>query len=284
MTPVRLAVRPLAPLFGAEITGVDLREELSESTQDRIRDAWHEHGLLLFRGQELDPDQQLRVAKIFGTISSEGEYGEQNYVSNILEKAVNPHGELAFHLDHAWSNPLRGLMLYAIEVPQNAGGDTLFADASLAYKNLPAALRERISTLQVRHSYPDQTKLDLIPGPDPRPGAPTSVHPLALVHPVTGETILFLSLRHYDHLIDVDREEGLQLVKELHAYVDSPQITYRHVWSVGDLVVWDNVRLQHARTHFDRKHRRHLRRTQIGDPSAGKKWDVAFVARDVANR
>ena len=279
-----LTIRPLSALFGAELSGVDLSQALPEKTCERIRGAWHQYGLLLFRGQHLDPEQQLRVATIFGTISNDGEYGEQNYVSNIVENAVSPHGELAFHLDHAWSNPLRGLMLYAIEVPHNAGGDTLFADASLAYKNLPPALRERVGSLRIRHSYPDQTKFDLIPGPDPRPGAPTSVYPLAFPHPVTGETILFLSLRHYDHLIDVDRAEGLDLVMELHKYIDSPDITYRHVWSIGDLVVWDNVRLQHARTHFERTRRRHLRRTQIGDPAVAKTWDVAPVLHDVVTR
>jgi taurine dioxygenase len=265
-----LSFRPLAPFLGAEVRGVDLSRELSAAIADELRAAWHRYGVLLFRDQHLDEEQQLRVGRIFGEISDDGEYGVQNYVSNVIENGLTPHGELAFHCDHSWSeHPLRGLMLYGIEVPPpGAGGATVFADVKRAYELLPPEVKARIEGLQIVHTYPDQSKHVPIPGPDPRPGMPTATHPLAMPHPVTGETVLFCSARHFDRIAGWGPAEGLALVRELVTYIDRPEVQFAHEWRAGDLVVFDNFRAQHARTDFDRSHRRHLRRTQIGEPAA----------------
>lgn len=265
-----LEFRPISPVAGVEVIGVDLRDELPEATKKQLREAWHKNAILLFRGQQLDEEGQLRAARIFGEISDEGEYGEQQYVSNVDPAGLTPHGELAFHCDHSWSNsPLRGLMLYALEAPpEGAGGETMFADVKRAWELLPAEVRERIQDLEIVHTYPDQSKHVPIPGPDPRPGMPTATHRIAYSHPVTGETLLFCSPRHFDRIVGWGSAEGKALAEELSRYINRPEVIYKHSWKVGDLVLWDNLRLQHARTNFDRKYRRHLRRTQIGEPAA----------------
>lgn len=270
MNTIDLEFRPLSPVAGVEVRGLDLRVEPSRAVKERLREAWHKHALLLFRDQQLGEDDQRRVAAIFGEISDEGEYGDQNYVSNVIPDGLTPHGDLAFHVDHSWSDhPLRGLMLYAIEVPpEGAGGETLFANVRLPYDLLPDEVRRRIDPLQIVHTYPDQSKHVPIPGPDPRPGMPTATHPLAFPHPVTGETLLFCSPRHFDRIVGYGPAESLALAEELTQYVNDPSVVYKHVWHPGDLVVWDNLQLQHARTNFDRNYRRHLRRTQIGEPAA----------------
>ncbi|MDE2572707.1 MAG: TauD/TfdA family dioxygenase, partial [bacterium] len=263
MDNVKLDIRPISPVAGAAVRGVDLREPVPESVQQSLREAWHRHALLLFPEQRLSEEDQLRVGRIFGEISNEGEYGDQNYVSNVIPDGLTPHGELAFHVDHSWSdNPLRGIMLYAIEVPpEGAGGETLFANVKLAYELLPPQVKDRIAALRIVHTYPDQSKHVPIPGPDPRPGMPTATHPLVFPHPVTGERLLFCSPRHFDRIVGLGREESLALAQELARYIDRPEVVYKHVWHPGDLVVWDNLQLQHARTNFDRAYRRHLRRT-----------------------
>ena len=270
MPTSELKFRPLSPVAGAEVLDVDLRSEFPEALQQRLYEAWNRYALLLFRNQDVSEDAQRRVAEIFGRISAEGEYGDQNYVSNVIPDGLTPHGELAFHVDHSWSDhPLRGLMLYAIEVPPpGAGGATLFANVHRAYELLPEAVRERIRDLQIVHTYPDQRKHVPIPGPDPRPGMPTATHPLVFPHPITGQKLLFCSPRHFDRIAGWDAEQSLALANELTAYVNRPEVIYKHEWQAGDLVVWDNLQLQHARTNFDRKYRRHLRRTQIGEPAA----------------
>lgn len=264
----RMRIEPLKPFMGASIIGVDASAPMDEALKQRLREAWWKYGLLHFPGQELDENQQQAFAQVFGQLSDDGEYGSQQYVSNVQEKGLTPHGELAFHTDNSWSpRLLRGLMLYGIEVPpEGAGGETLFADVKRVWELLPPALKERIKDLQVVHTYPDQNNHVPIPGPDPRPGMPTATHPIALRHPATGETLLFCSARHFDRIVGWSAEESLALASELAEHIKNPEIVHAHQWRRGDVVIFDNLRLQHARTDFNRGHRRHLRRTQIGEP------------------
>src|SRR5689334_6629321 len=104
--------RPLSPLFGVEVLGVDLREELDEPVKERLRKAWHEDGLLLFRDQELTDEQADRAAGIFGEIDSGGQLNYIKYVSNVIPEGLSPKGELLFHMDMSfWEHPLRAIML-----------------------------------------------------------------------------------------------------------------------------------------------------------------------------
>ncbi len=265
-----LRLSPLTDFMGALVTGIDVSRPIGEEARNFLREAWWRHGLLLLREQHIDEAQQAEFAGIFGEVSNEGEYGAQNYVSNTIADGIVPVGELAFHVDHSWSDdPLRGLMLYGIEVPP-VGGNTRFVDVKKAFELLSPAQRQRIQALRIVHSYPDQTKHLPIPGPDPRPGMPSSTHPMAFPHPVTGETLLFCSPRHFDRIAGWSAEESLALAQEMAAHMERPDIIYSHPWRPGDLIVWDNLRLQHARTNFDPKHRRHLRRTQIGRPQGDR--------------
>jgi alpha-ketoglutarate-dependent taurine dioxygenase len=161
-------------------------------------------------------------------------------------------GELKFHFDHSFQEtPLKGLMLYGIEVPPE-GGDTLFADVRSAYHLLPEAVRERLASLTIRHSA---TVL---------PGSPTADHPLVWKHPGTGHPIFFFSQYHAVAILELSPEDSDALIKEFPRFIDRPQITYRHRWRRNDLLAWDNLALQHARSDFDPRYRRHLRRIQIG--------------------
>ncbi|MGD1066072.1 MAG: TauD/TfdA family dioxygenase [Vulcanimicrobiaceae bacterium] len=262
-----MRLRPLSPVGGTEVLGVDLAEPLSEEMHGRLRAAWREHGVLVFRAQELDDAEQLRAAEIFGSIARNKKHDDEahSYVSNVAADGVNPYGGLGFHLDDSFEpEPLAGLILYGLEVPpEGAGGETLFANVSLAYRSLPAALCERIRDLHVVHSWPDLSKQVPMPGPDPRPGLPSATHPMVLRHPVTGEELLFLSPRHFDRIIGMEAEPAKELVLELSAAIADPAVVYAHAWRRGDFVLWDNLRFQHGRADFDRRHRRHLRRTLI---------------------
>ncbi len=256
------SLRPVSDKFGVEVLGVDLRTDLDAATLDALRAAWHEHALLLFRGQELSDEQLDRVASIFGSISYEGEY--PHYVSNVDPNGLVPAGELKFHMDFSWSDrPLRGLMLYGYEVPPpGAGGDTLFANVRLAYQLMPPELRARIAQLRIVHST------TAVEGGSYGSYVSTSVHPIAFPHPVTGETVLYCSPRHFAGIEGLDDDQAAELCAELATYIQRAEVMYRHVWQPLDLVVWDNIKLQHARTDFDPKYRRHLRRTQIAAAAA----------------
>ena len=266
-----MQLHELSPKAGAQVEGVDLREPVEPGIADRLRDAWHRYGLLLFRDQDIDEGQQRRVAEIFGDISNEQWKRRGNredgldFISNVKPGGQNPYGPLGFHFDNSmFEHPLSGLMLYAIEAPPaGCGGETLFSNVKLAYRSLPQALKDRIATLHVRHRYPDTSKSGEIPSLMFDADAPNWAHPLVFHHPVTGEPLLFMSRRHADRIEELPQAESAALIDELYGYIKKADCVTAHAWRPGDLVVWDNLMLQHGRNDFDPKHRRHLRRLQI---------------------
>ena len=145
----RLQLRPLSPIFGVEVQGIDLRDELSEETKTQLRAALAENALLAFRGQDLGEEALQRFVAIFGPISLQGDYGDRKFISNVVADGLSPNGELLFHMDLSWSDsPLRAIMMYAIEVPPPGnGGETRFANVQLAYESLPPGASQRRSSI-----------------------------------------------------------------------------------------------------------------------------------------
>jgi len=256
-----LTIHPLSPL-GAEVTGLDLGRPLSDADRRALQQAFSDHALLLFRDQDLQKDDLLRIAGIFGTVTDQGEApGGFNYVSNVNPKGLNAagemtlptgDGELEFHFDHCFQdNVLKGILLYSIEIPPT-GGDTLFADMRLATRALPDAVRARIDGRLIRHKSQQRT------------GQPEASHPILYTHPRTGEPVLFFSKLHAREILGLPQEESQALFTQFISLIENDDIMYRHVWRPRDVVVWDNIALQHAREVFDPKYKRHLQRVQIG--------------------
>jgi taurine dioxygenase len=256
-----LTIRPLSPV-GAEVIGLDLSQEIPAATQRTLQDAFNEHALLLFRNQDLEISDLKRTAAVFGTISNQGEApGGVNLVSNVNAPGMNAagemtlrggDGELQFHFDHCFQeHPLKGILLYSVEVPPT-GGDTLFADVRIATRRLPAQIRDRIDGLQIRHKSHLRT------------GQPEWIHPIMYEHPRTGERILFFSKLQAREILGISADDSAELFEKFPGYIESEDIIYRHQWQPKEVVVWDNLALQHARETFDPKYRRHLQRVQIG--------------------
>lgn len=268
MKTMDLTVGPLAP-FGAEISGIDLSQELGEDVKEQLREAWRTHALLLFRNQEISKEDQLRAAAIFGNILIQGEApGGINFVTNVAAKRgisedgefnLYSQGEMQFHIDHSFHvKQPQGLMLYGIEVTKT-GGETLFSDSRLALSSLPASLRERVGSLTVRHAHRLGAKGTV--GDAGWPGY--SDHPMVRRHDRSGRDFLFLSRRHSPTIHGMDGEEGEKFMDELYEYIAKRENVYTHSWKPNDLVLWDNVALQHARNDYDPNERRHLRKAQF---------------------
>src|SRR5580704_5278803 len=165
-----LVVKPLSPALGAEIAGIDLREDLSAETFADIVDAWHKNLVIRFRDQSLSEDDQIRFAQHFGVLQKRtrppeaiNEAGHTKYpqltmlVSNIREngKLIGslPDGEMHFHSDQCYlEKPAAGTFLYAIEVPSQ-GGDTLFLNMYKAYEALPPELKARVEGRKALNAY-----------------------------------------------------------------------------------------------------------------------------------
>ncbi|MEX2648913.1 MAG: TauD/TfdA family dioxygenase [Alphaproteobacteria bacterium] len=259
--------RPLSSALGVEVMGLDLRQTIDAATAKALRELWHRHHLLLFRGQNLSEQDQVRVARLFGPISHRGAWMRERdaaHVSNARADGVLGSGAMQFHADHTFfKRPLKALALYAIEVP-SVGGDTLFANCVLAYRNLPDALKARIAGLAsvqlFEYGGEYNTRVRLA---DASPRALRTLHPLVIDDPDIGAKVLFahpLTTAAIPGLSDAETEA---LLGELVTYIADPVVGYRHAWRVGDLLLWNNMTLQHARTDFDPGERRTLRRTPI---------------------
>ncbi len=279
-----LVVKPLSQALGAEISGVDLREDLSEATVAEIVEAWHRHLVLLFRDQSLSEDDQIRFAQHFGALQKRtrppeaiNEAGYTKYpqltmlVSNIREngKLIGslPDGEMHFHSDQCYlEKPAAGTFLYALEVP-SVGGDTLFLNMYKAYETLPPELKTRIDGRKALNAYLYDSTTRAVNGSKVDFTAhPHYVQPIVRTHPDTKRKALYVNRLMTFTIEGLDEEEGSALLDRLFAHVEQKEFIYAHHWRVGDLVLWDNRCTLHARTDFSDKERRLLRRyTVLGD-------------------
>lgn len=277
-----LVTRPLSAVVGVEVIGLDASRPFDDRTVKELRDLYRRHRLLLLRGQEVEEDDQLRFSEVFGPVSRRApamRTAKTAYVSNGRKDGILGDGELFFHSDNTFfRDPLKAIVLYAIEVPP-VGGDTLFADCAAAYAGLDDATKARLEGLTTYQLFdygsPDYSLRSREEG-SPE-DAPRAVHPVVWRDPDSGTPVLFLSEHTTVRINELPRAEGEALIAELRAAIADPAIGYRHRWRAGDLLVWDNVMLQHAREPFDATQRRTLRRVPIGDPEGERRFPDSFA-------
>jgi len=273
-----IEIKPLSPALGAEIAGVDLRQDLPAETVAAIIDAWHQHLVLLFRNQELSEDDQIRFARHFGPLQKRtrppeaiNEYGHTKYpeltmlVSNIRDngKLIGslPDGEMHFHSDQCYlEKPAAGTFLYAIEVP-SAGGDTLFLNMYKAYETLPAEVKARIDGRKALNAYLyDSTTRSVNGAKVDFTAHPHHMQPIVRTHPATKRKALYVNRLMTFTVEGLDDDDGTALLNALFDHMEQDKFIYAHHWRVGDLVLWDNRCTLHARTDFSDRERRLLRR------------------------
>ncbi|MGE0630188.1 MAG: TauD/TfdA dioxygenase family protein [Hyphomicrobiaceae bacterium] len=270
---VPFGIRRLAPRIGAEISGLDLSQPLAADTLSRLRAAWLEHHILLFRDQSLTEAQQARFATYFGepvgarSAQRQGPDADARVmlISNVREngKLIGqlPDGELQFHADSVFlERPLMGAILYAVELP-STGGNTIFTNVEAAYDALTDAEKERFGELKALNAfdYATQVRTGRF---DPASG-PHFVHPVIRTHPETGRKAIFVNRLMTQEIVGLDADESDSLLARLWEECERPAYAYEHVWKLGDVLIWDNRSTQHARTDFPAGERRLLRRVGI---------------------
>lgn len=273
-------VRPLTPVVGAEIGGIDLAD-VGDAEFAFIREAFDRYAGLLFRGQDLSPEQLVAFSRRFGDLDhapvmENGQTAvpglpEVYLVSNIKgsdgkEIGSLGAGEAVWHTDMSYlSAPPDISMLHAIEVPP-AGGDTWLCGMNAAYNALPDALKRRIAGLRIKHdgtyNSGGYVRQGVTPTDDPRE-SPGTYHPVVIAHPNTGQPLLYLGRRRMAHIEGLDLAESEALLDELWSYATREENAYRHGWRIGDVLMWDNRATMHRRDPFDAASRRLMRRTQV---------------------
>ena len=279
---------PLAPLIGAEVSGVDVRA-LDERHLLAVRDAVLRYSAVVIRDQTLGPDDQLTFMQRLYPLRPAGRlnvfalagHPEITVVSNIVEGG-RPVGlsdaGLLWHTDTCFQlHPELFVSLYALELPVRDGrvlGDTVFVSTAAAYDALPEDVKQWLEGLEVVQSYgfhlEKMQELGLLTRPpvtsDQKEEIQEVRHPLVRVHPVTGRRILYVNESFSAGVVGLAPAESTALLDQLLEHLTRPEFSFTQRWRRGDLVVWDNAATQHRATFDYGDIRRRLHRASTTGP------------------
>jgi taurine dioxygenase len=252
MTYQRIDVKPIAGALGAEIEGADLGSRLDNTTMDEIHRAFLDYSVIFFRGQKLDPGQQLAFARRFGPIDrhpiAKGMDDHPDVVRVVREPGERFNFGRMWHMDGTFiETPPLGTMLVAQEVPPY-GSDTMWASMYLAYDALSDGLKKTLQGMRAFHSSGSPGRFEaLYTGMKARTDAvPTEhSHPVVRTHPETGRKCLFLNNSFTTRFEDMTVEESRPLLDYLFRHCVRPEFTCRFRWTEGTLALWDNRCTQH---------------------------------------
>ena len=229
--------------FGIEVK-LDLAAGLSSSEKEELRRLYARDGLLLIRGLRLGLEEQMELCSIFGPVLHGP--GETYIVSNDPQVGILGNVELIFHNDIPYvPAPYRAGALYAIEVSGEATA-TRFASGLRAYERLPESLRQRVdglNTLQIRTRALDRRNRLT----DAQPTDNCAIQALVGRQRESKRPYLFAGETHTACIIGMSEAESDALLEELFGYFYAPDNVYEHSWKTGDIVIWDNLAVHHAR-------------------------------------
>ena len=263
--------------MGAEVTGVDLSQALSDDAREEIHRAWLAHHVLFFRDQELTPDQQASFAENFGELDVYPFMTALDAHPNVIPVIKEADADLnfggAWHTDTSYfASPPKATLLYGVEVPDE-GGDTLFADATLAYGDLSAGMQHTLESLTGIYSpkmvhgagggynqIAARQNLGEAYGGDADAAETEVEHPLIQTHPETGAKSIFCSRPHTHRIKGWTREESLPIIDYLTAHLTQQKYVYRFKWRRGSLAMWDNRCMFHNALNDYQGKRRHMHR------------------------
>jgi taurine dioxygenase len=252
-----LVVRDLTRAFGAEISGLEPKIPLDGATLQELRKLFNEKSLLVFR--DIQVDQPFQYYLSYAIIGREPPVQgpstnpkRESVVSNKVENAIAPVGRLLWHSDMMWCEDACELLsLYGLEIGQPAP-PTMFISAAQAWKTLPANLRARVEHRFAEHVHDMSYE---------RSGGDADVLtaqfddnecvrlPIAHHHPRTGETLLYVCQQMTNAIADLPKSESDELLESLFQHLYAQEKIFAHEWRKNDLVMWDNLALQHARAN-----------------------------------
>jgi taurine dioxygenase len=282
-----LSATPLAPPLGARIEPIDLREPLSEDQFAEIVAALHRYHVLVFPGQDLPPEAHVAFSARFGELHVDDETPSRGNPYMTIFGNVDPLGDAftppsnaldlqEWHSDHS-HRPIQamGSMLYGRVVP-DIGGETWFANMHLAFDALPGDLRRRIEGRSAVHTAAALVDYRAAVDPTAKPltqedraAIPEVIHPLVKIHPITFRPALYFGSQIVDRIVGLSKAESRALILDLTAHVTQDRFVYRHKWTKGDLVFWDNRSVAHTGTNYDRRrYGRLMQRTTILNTAA----------------
>ena len=265
---------------GALIEGVDLTRPLTGEHIAAIRSAWLEHQVLIFPGQALQLADIERFALTLGPFGVDPYFDSvpgHPHVAQVRREAEEQTPIFAETWHSDWSfleRPPAATVLYGDVIPP-IGGDTLFANQSAAWEALPAAMKSLLQNKRGIHSarrgysragmYGERDKGRSMAIRYSDSALSTQLHPIMRIHPETGRPALFVSMGYTIGIEGMSDAQATELLMELFAHQTREEFIYRHRWSQGMLVMWDNRCVLHAATGGYQGYRRLLHRITVAD-------------------
>ncbi len=243
-------VKRLSSTIGAEISDIDLREELDQSVVDELARALAEFKVLFFHDQPITSAQHVAFARRFGELEIHPFIPPNPELPELVrfEKSAEVAGyENSWHNDVTWREfPSKAAVLHAIQVPE-VGGDTLFSDMSAAYDGLDDMTKEFIAELDAEHDFMRSFGGQIAPEQrdEMRERYPLMVHPVVITHPVSGRKCLYVNRNFVSRIIGLDQDASDELLRRLCRQAMYPEHQVRMVWRSDSIAMWDNLAVQH---------------------------------------
>jgi alpha-ketoglutarate-dependent 2,4-dichlorophenoxyacetate dioxygenase len=276
----RLTIKPLHPLFVAEVTGIDLTVPVARDDFAAIWEAFNEHQILVFRGQAFTDETQIAFSRNFGALETMEAHAANNFKPGHIAVMTNldPQGNLlplddpgmihrlrneAWHTDSSFK-PVAALcsMLSGRIVPPE-GGNTDFVSARAAYAAFPDERKTALDNLTAIHRVAEPKDTDDPAYTEEQKKRLTVTHPLVRTNPVNGRKNFYVG-SHAQEIIGMSRVDARKLLDELTEFCTQLQFFYSHVWREHDLVIWDNRCALHRATTFDKtQYKRKMHRTTV---------------------
>ena len=272
--------------LGARVEGLDLSKPLPDADFKQLEQALGKYGVLSYAKQTLTSLQLKNFAERFGRleINVAGQYQEpglpevmilSNKVENGKPLGLADAGQ-DWHTDMSYSSMIAFTnVLYGIEIPQRAGeplGNTEFCNMHAAYDDLPADLKTRLAGMTVTHDFIkfwDKMRFEKGSARPPlteaqRKAKPPVSHPIFLKHPITGKNVLYANPGYSMRINELPEEESDRILAFLFKHQLQPKYQYRHRWSVGDVLMWDNMgTLHNAVADYRPDEHRYIKRCQV---------------------
>jgi taurine dioxygenase len=271
--PVQL--RRLSSGIGAEIIGVDLREHIDEATFAEVKKAWLDHVILLFRNQRIGHEEHVRFSSMFGKLDDHSAVERlRDPDHHEILPVLNLPGENRLRVGAQWhsdmshsTQPPKASLLRCEEIPE-LGGDTMFSNMYLAYDRLSDTMKRVLDDLWCVHDL-TVAKHNIGKYDEVRQRQPPVAQRIVRMHPETGRKAIYVSEFASASIVGMTLEESRPLLEFLLRHVVQPEFTYRHRWSAGDLMIWDNRCAIHlALDDYDHRCTRRLYRTTVlGEPT-----------------
>ena len=251
MTYATIQVKPVTPHLGAEISGVDLRQTLTNAQVNDLHTALNTHQVLFFRDQPITLDQQKALGRHFGDLhihpNTPGPEGHPEILPIHADANSKRIAGEHWHSDVSCDpEPPLGSVLYLHTIPE-LGGDTLFASQTAAYDALSPAFKTFLEGLTATHSGDrSYRRTNRLLGIDDRNRVfPQAVHPVIRTHPGSGRKALFVNETFTMRINELSEEESDAVLRFLYAHATKPAFQVRFRWQSHSIAFWDNRAVQH---------------------------------------